>query len=113
MTTQNTVAKQAYGLISAFEKSFEAKHGRKPQVNRYRDKWGFQDMIADLGYNQAKDVVEYYLTTAKPGHPLAFLFQNYDRINQFMEEKREDEKKRAEIRKQTEQRVKGLEETSG
>lgn len=113
MVAQNTVAKQAYALITLYIQSFEKKYQRKPQVNRYREKWGFIDMIEDLGYDQAREVVEYYLRTAKQGHPVPFLLQNYDKINEFMEEKKKDEENRIELRKQTEARVRELENKSG
>jgi len=113
MAAQNAVAKQSHALISLYEKCFEAKYGRKPQINRFRDKWGFQDMVSDLGYGGASEVVEYYFKTAKHGHPLTFLFQNYDKIHEFMQEKMRDEEKRAELRKQTALRVKEREEKHG
>lgn len=102
----NTVAKQAYGLISLYEKCFEEKHLRKPLVNRFRVKWGFQDMVTDLGYEDAKTVVEYYFRTAKQGHPIDFLLSNYDKVYEFMRERMDDEEKRLELRKQTEKNVK-------
>lgn len=110
---QDTVAKQAYALISLYEKCFEKKYHRKPQVNRFREKWGFQDMIKDLGYDAARETVEYFFRTGKQGHPAAFLLQNYDKINQFMEEKKQDEAKRAELRKQTEEKVREWEAKNG
>lgn len=105
----NTVAKQAYGLITHYEKCFKEKYPYEPNVNRFRVKWGFQDMVTDLGYNDAKEVIEYYFRTAKIGHPIDFLLQNYDRIYEFMTERKKDEEKREELRKQTEQKVKELE----
>jgi ribosomal protein S15P/S13E len=113
MAAQNAVAKQAYALITLFEQCFEKKYHRKPQINRFREKWGFQDMVTDLGYSAARETVEYYLKTGKQGHPVAFLLQNYDKVNQFMEEKKRDEANRAELRKQTAQKVKEWEEKNG
>ncbi|QOI67454.1 hypothetical protein SEA_BEUFFERT_52 [Streptomyces phage Beuffert] len=106
----NTVAKQAYGLISHYEKCFRDKYPYAPTVNRFRVKWGFQDMVTDLGYDTAKEVVEYYFRTAKPGHPIDFLLNNYDRINEFMKERQKDEEKREELRRQTEQKVREMED---
>lgn len=113
MASQQAVAKQAYALISLFEKEFDKKYSRKPQINRFREKWGFQDMVTDLGYEYAKDTVEYYFKTGKQGHPITFLLQNYDKIAKFMDEKKQDEAKRAELRAQTAQRVKEWEDKNG
>jgi len=113
MASQQAVAKQAYALISLFEKCFQEKYSRKPQINRFREKWGFQDMIADLGYEGSREVVEYYFRTGKQGHPVAFLLQNYDKVFQFMEEKKRDEAERAKLRRETEKRVREMEAKNG
>jgi len=113
MASQNAEAKQAYALISLYEQCFNKKYSRKPQVNRFREKWGFMDMVADLGYQQSRETVEYYFKTGKQGHPVNFLLQNYDKIAQFMEEKKQDEAKRAELRRITEQRVREWEAKNG
>jgi hypothetical protein len=113
MAAQNAEAKQAYALISLYEQCFNKKYHRKPQVNRFREKWGFMDMVSDLGYDTARETVEYYFKTGKPAHPVNFLLQNYDKIAQFMTEKKQDEAKRAELRKQTEQNVREWEAKNG
>ena len=103
--TTNTVAKQAYALISLYEKCFQEVYPYKPTVNRFRVKWGFQDMVTDLGYSDARDTVEYYFRTSKTGHPIDFLLNNYEKVFQFMNERKNDEEKREELRRQTEQNV--------
>ena len=103
---QTAIARQANALVTQFIKEYAEKYHVEPQINRYREKWGFQDMIADLGYDRAKATVSYYFRTEKDGHPVAFLLNNYDRICAFYEEKLADEKKREEIRRETQQRVK-------
>jgi hypothetical protein len=113
MASQQAVAKQAYALISLFEKVFQEKYSRKPQINRFREKWGFQDMIADLGYDDARETIQYYFRTGKQGHPVSFLLQNYDKVFQFMEEKKRDEAERAALRRETEKRVREMEEKNG
>jgi|SRR6185312_1388280 len=107
MAAQNTDAKQAYSLISLYEKCYAARYGVTPKINRFREKWGYIDMIADLGYEDARKVIEYYFKTDKTAHPVTFLFQNYDKINQFREEKLRDEENRAKLRAETEKRVSG------
>jgi hypothetical protein len=94
-------------------KVFADRYGRKPQLNRYREKWGFQDMITDLGYDRAKEIVEYYFRTSKPGHPVAFLLNNYDKINRYYEEKQDDDEKRRKLREATAARVREWDEAHG
>lgn len=102
---QDTITKQANGLVTLFIKRYTDQYGKAPSLNRYREKWGFQDMISDLGYDRAKEIVLYYFKTSKPGHPVSFLLSNYDKINSFYGEKIEDEERRAELRRQTAERV--------
>jgi len=113
MASQQAVAKQAYALISLFEKCFQDKYSRKPQINRFREKWGFQDMIADLGYDDSREVVQYYFRTGKQGHPVGFLLQNYDKVFAFMEERKRDDAERAALRLETKKRAEESEAKNG
>lgn len=108
MAPANTLAKQANALVTLFIQEFTDKYDRKPTVNRYREKWGFQDMISDLGYDQAVQVVKYYFKTGKPGHPVQFLLHNYDALSNALEEKIKDEQEREKLRRETEARVSAI-----
>ena len=108
-----TVNQQAYSLISLFEKHYERKYGRKPSLNRHRDKWGFQDMVEDLGYDRAQEVVSYYFELRYVGHPLQDLLRNYDKFSRVMKERAEDEIERHRIREETRKRVEEFEKTHG
>jgi hypothetical protein len=110
---QTTIVRQANGLVTQFVTNYTQHYGFQPELNRYREKWGFQDMIADLGYDRAKEIVDYYFRTTKSGHPVGFLLNNYDKINSFYSEKIADEKKREELRRETAERVKKWEEEHG
>ncbi|XAO35249.1 hypothetical protein SEA_FRANCOB_53 [Streptomyces phage Francob] len=112
MASKNVVAQNANALITLYIQCFTEKYSRKPNINRYRVKWGFQDMVEDLGYQRCREVVEYYFKTGRQGHQIEFLLMNYEKISEVYEEKQEDERKRAELRKQTEERVKELESKS-
>lgn len=108
MTTTDTKAVNA--LISLYEKLFKEKYNRKPSINRYKDKWGFQDMLKDLGPVESREVIEYYFETNRPGHPLLQLFRNYDEISKRKAEKADDEKRRAELRAATKKLVQEFDE---
>ncbi len=109
MATDAVVNKQANGLYTLYQKKYTEKYGRGPNGNRYRAKWGLRDMLEDYSYEQCKQIVEYYFRTGKQGHSIDFLLTNYDRVFEFMTERLEDERKREEVRKQTEQKVKEME----
>ena len=108
-----TANQQAYALISRFEKNYERKYQTKPSLNRHRDKWGFQDMLEDLGYSRAQEVVDYYFELRYIGHPLQDLLRNYDKFDRIMRERAEDEKERHRIRRETKKRVEEFEKTHG
>lgn len=104
-----TPKQQANGLIDRYIFLYKEKYGKAPSINRYRETWGFVDMIKDLGYGRAKEVIEYYFETNKVGHTLIYLFKNYDRYDTLMRERAEDEVKRAQLREQTRLRVEEME----
>lgn len=110
---QSALTRQANGLVTQFVKKYEEKYHRSPGLNRYREKWGFQDMVTDLGYDRAREIVDYYFKTDRAGHPVAFLLNNYDKINSFYDEKQQDAKKRKALREATAKRVREWEEKNG
>lgn len=105
-----TPKQQSNGVIDSYVKLYTAKYGSAPRINRYKEQWGFTDMVKDLGYARALEVVEYYFTTSKFGHPIQYLLYNYERYDRLMIERAEDDAKRAEIRELTRQRVEEMEQ---
>ena len=45
-----------------------------------------QDVIDSVGYDRAKELIEYYFLTSKENHPLQFFYYNFDRIDQLKKE---------------------------
>lgn len=109
MASQATLTKQGNALVTLFINLYTEKYGAAPRLNRYKAKWGFQSMVEDLGYEMAQEVINYYFRTGKQGHPVEFLHMNYERIAEYNEERKRDEKMREELRRETEQRMKELE----
>lgn len=99
-----TAKQRPYVLLSLYIKRFEGRYGRKPEVNRNRDKWGFADMIDDLGMDRAREVVEWFFDT-DVNHTLRGLFSTYDRISSEIDAKYEDKKRLAELRLSTKSKV--------
>jgi hypothetical protein len=100
---------QAQALITAYITSFEKYYGFKPSMNRYRVKWGMLDVIDSVGYDRAKELVEYYFTCEADHTPENFMGQ-FDRLEAIMVQSRQDAARRARLREETRKRVEGLEQ---
>lgn len=92
---------QAVRLLDLFETLWRAKYGKKYKGNRHADQWGFRDIIDDLGYNEAKQVIEYYFHLAHPDHSRQWLIYNYDDVAQTRRTVEEDKERRKLIMQRT------------
>lgn len=113
MVAATTLAKYGNDNLNLYIELYTEKYGKPPVLNRHKLKWGFQDMVKDLGNAGAKQTIRYYFETGRVGHPVDQLLYNYDDLYKTSVEVEEDEKKREELRKQTEQRVRAWEEKYG
>ena len=57
--------KQPYILISLYESLYFEKYGKKPRLNKFREKWAMQDVVDSVGFDRAKDLLIYYFKTNK------------------------------------------------
>lgn len=113
MATKATTA-QINSMINRYLKNYEGVYGQRPQdFNRFREKWGFRDMIEDLGYSRSEQIVDYYFETRHVGHPVNTLFYEYDKLDKILTERAADEENRARLRRESEQRVKEWREKHG
>lgn len=94
-------AKQAYSLVSLYISLYKNKYEKQPVVNRYREKWAMQDVIDSIGYERAKELLEYYFKCNKSGHPLNWFLYNFDRLDDMMLQSTKDKSLRLTLRKQT------------
>jgi hypothetical protein len=92
-------------LITYFIAVYTRVHDVPPLINRYKEKWGFADMLEDLGFEGGKNVIDYYLGLQMVDHTTIHLFRNYERYARAISERAADEERRAELRKETELRV--------
>lgn len=97
--------KQPYILLSLYQALYKDKYNKQPKINKYRDKWAMQDVIDTVGYERAKELVEYYFKTGKIGHPLQFFFYNFDSMDRIKEESDKDKLNRIKLREQTKRMV--------
>lgn len=101
--------KLPYILIGIYQSLYSDKYGKKPRINKYREKWAMQDVIDSVGYDRAKELLEYYFKTGKPGHPLNFFYYNFDKIDQMKHDIDVDKVNRERLREQTKRMVEGQE----
>lgn len=110
--SDRSLAQQANALITKYVKQYTAKYGTAPLINRYRDKWGFTDMINDLGKVDASKVIDYYFHLTKD-HNLIDLFRSYDELHRNRLADEEDARQVAQLEKETAKRVKEWMERNG
>jgi hypothetical protein len=84
---------------------YKDKYGKVPTINKFREKWGMQDVIDSVGFDRAKDLLSYYFTTGKPGHPIQFFYYNFDKIDQVNKEIEKDKTNRRMLREATKKMV--------
>jgi hypothetical protein len=99
-------AKLAYGLVGLYCTLFKSTYKKNVVVNRYREKWAMQDVIDSVGYDRAKNLIEYYFQTKKEGHPLSWFFYNFEKLDISLQQKEEDKTRRELIRAKTKSIVK-------
>lgn len=91
----------SYALIDYYSIKFKEKYGREPVVNRYRDRWGFQDMVESISFDDCKRVVDFYFKTSNAGHKVGSLFSNFDKLLESLNQAEEDRIRRQAIRAKT------------
>ena len=101
--------KQPYVLIGLYESLYQERYGKKPRINKFREKWAMQDVIDSEGFERAKELIAYYFKTSKSGHPLNFFFYNFDKIDYLKTEIEKDITKRRILREETKRMVEGEE----
>lgn len=110
--SERSLAQQANALITKYVKLYQQKYGEKPTINRYREKWGFQAMIEDLGKDDAEAVIVYYLSLTIR-HELLELFRTYDELHKNRLADEEDKRRVAKLHEETARRVKEYLERNG
>jgi hypothetical protein len=94
-------AQQAYALVSLYIALYKTKYAKQPIINRYREKWAMQDVIDTVGFERAKELIDYYFKCNKPGHPLNWFLYNFDRLDDILVKSVEDIQRRKRLREQT------------
>ena len=98
-----TKTRKVNALMTKFIQLYTDKYGIKPKFNRNTEKWGFDHMVDDLGF-EALPALEYYFTL-KRNHNAQDFLRNYHDINDWRLEDIEDEENRRKLAEETKRRV--------
>ena len=99
--------KLPYILLTDYSNLYRDKYGKVPRLNKFREKWAMQDVIDSVGYDRARELLKYYFRTNKTGHPLNFFYNNFDRMDAFMESAEKDKENRRKLMAATKKLVEG------
>ena len=102
-------SKFSHALLNYYIKLYENKYGRKPIVNIYKEKWAMADVVESIGYDRAKELLDYYFTVTNPSHQLTWFFYNFDRLDDMLNKTEQDKERRAKIRAASKTMVEGAE----
>lgn len=111
MTTRS-LAQQANALITKYVKHYTGKYGFPPTINRYRERWGFQSAIEDLGRDNATAALEYFFILDGP-HDVQRFLRSYDELHNQRLADQEDKRRVAQLHAETAKRVKEWKERNG
>lgn len=98
-------SKQPYALLSLYEKLYTEKYRKASRLNKFKEKWAMQDVIESVGYDRARELLEYYFRVTKQGHPIQWFFYNFDRLDDMLLQSQEDELRRRKMREATKKMV--------
>jgi hypothetical protein len=98
-------AKLAHALVTKYSNMYELKYNKKITMNRHREKWAMQDVLDSVGYDRALEILEYYFSVTKPGHPLSWFYFNFDKLDEVMVKLDQDKERRQKLREQTKRMV--------
>jgi len=97
--------REPYILMTAYQNLYKDKYGKVATINKFREKWAMQDVIDSVGFEKANDLLHYYFTLEKAGHPLQFFYYNFDKMDNARIELQKDFETRRLLREATKKMV--------
>lgn len=91
--------------MTIYQNLYLDKYKKPATINKFREKWAMQDVIDSVGFSKANDLLNYYFSLEKTGHPLQFFYYNFDKMEQAREELRKDIETRRLLRESTKKMV--------
>ncbi len=97
--------KQPYILIGIYLSIYKEKYNKTLTINKFREKWAMQDVIDSVGFDRAKELLEYYFHLTKHGHTIQFFLYNFDKMDTVRTEIEKDKAKRRLLLEETKKMV--------
>jgi hypothetical protein len=82
--------KEPYILMTLYQNLYKDRYNKPATINKFREKWAMQDVIDSVGLDKAIDLMNYYFSLDKFGHPLQFFYYNFDKMEQARIELQKD-----------------------
>jgi hypothetical protein len=103
-------AKLTYALIDFYSSLYADKYGKRPVINKHREKWAMNDVIESVGYDRSKVLLQYYFNVSSDNrHSLSWFYFNFDRLDDMLEKKIRDEERRGIMRLETKKMIEEVE----
>lgn len=106
MVSDQTLRKHGKELMALYKKLYVEHCKSDPEINSNTDIWVFVNMLNDMTKPMAIEVIEYYFDEKEyRGQNLRELGNNYMRYKKTMEQKKVDAQVRAQLKKESAERV--------
>jgi hypothetical protein len=97
--------KEPYVLMTLYQNLYAEKYKKPATLNKFREKWAMQDVIDSVGLDKAIELMNYYFSLEKFGHPLQFFYYNFDKMENARNELQKDIEARRLLREHTKKMV--------
>jgi len=98
-------SREPYVLMTLYQNLYTEKYKKPATLNKFREKWAMQDVIDSVGLDKAIDLMNYYFSLEKFGHPLQFFYYNFDKMENARNELQKDIETRRLLRENTKKMV--------
>ena len=90
--------KERFALLSKFESLCKANNLPKPSINKYNEQWAADALLESFDYNDLLKAMNHYFSVS-PRPTWKGYANNVDKILQYLQQKKEDDELRAEMRR--------------
>lgn len=98
--------KEAHALTAFYIKRYEEAYGRKPDINIWQARWGWDSVLRGMSSKDAQDLIVYYFRTPSERlHDLDWFFNNYHKLSRNMKEQHEDHERTLRLMAESQERA--------
>lgn len=77
--------RREYSLLDYFKSSYKNRFGNVTTINKHRHKWTMADIADDLGVDETKALIDFYMKTPGSDHSINRFYKIYDQLMQSKE----------------------------